>query len=80
MTIKWKDGKVDRRQTHIRTITAREAVADYDALANALDETVKAMYVARWAMRQPLDDWKGVCERTAFDAIRDALRRIGAID
>jgi hypothetical protein len=32
-----------------------------------------ALQLAVWAMRAPLDDWKGECERKALDAARAAL-------
>ena len=33
-----------------------------------------ALNTCAWALRQPLDEWKGVCERKALDEARDALK------
>lgn len=54
------------------------AVGEYtpDELWEALDciERLRAaLQLAMWAMRAPLDDWKGECERKALDAAHAAL-------
>ena len=54
------------------------AVGEYtpDELWEALDciERLRAaLQLAMWAMRAPLDDWKGECEREALDAAHAAL-------
>lgn len=36
-----------------------------------------ALNTAMWAMRQPLDEWKGECERKALDEARAALAEVG---
>lgn len=33
-----------------------------------------ALKTCVWALRQPLDGWKGECERKALDEARDALK------
>lgn len=33
-----------------------------------------ALNTCAWALRQPLDEWKGGCERKALDEARDALK------
>ena len=43
------------------------AAAEIERLRAALNTCV-------WALRQPLDDWKGECERKALDEARDALK------
>lgn len=42
-------------------------------LRKEADELRAALKLAMWAMRAPLDDWKGECERKALDAARAAL-------
>ena len=53
----------------IRAILAheREQEAEIKRLRAALKTCV-------WALRQPLDGWKGECERKALDEARDALK------
>jgi len=46
-------------------VEAREA--EIERLRAALETCV-------WALRQPLDGWKGECERKALDKARDALK------
>jgi hypothetical protein len=52
---------IERREAEIAELRARVA-----ELESALSKAV-------WAMRQPLDGWKGECERKALDAARAAL-------
>lgn len=53
---------------------------DFDAWVAAtvmaraeIAELRDALKLAMWAMRSPLDDWKGECERKALDAAHVAL-------
>jgi len=66
MTIKWKDGKVDR-SNHYDYGRCGSLVAE---LADALDEAVKALH--RITTYGHVD--------TCHIAAQEALRRIGAID
>lgn len=50
-----------------RDATIREQAAKIAQLTAALSTCV-------WALRQPLDGWKGECERKALDKARDALK------
>lgn len=38
-----------------------------------IEKLEKALHLAQNAMRAPFDDWKGILERKALDAARDAL-------
>ena len=56
------------------------AASDYDALSAELaalrverDALRAALNTAMWAMRQPLDEWKGECERKALDKAHAVL-------
>jgi len=62
----------------------RQKCAEYDdmkslLLGNARNLNLErerlhaALQLAVWAMRAPLDDWKGECERKALDAAHAAL-------
>jgi len=55
-------------------------VEEMDEAADALEQQAAqvealraALQLAMWAMRAPLDDWKGECERKALDAAHAAL-------
>lgn len=40
------------------------------------DRLRAAALVAQWALREPLNDWKGECERKALDALSEALAEV----
>lgn len=40
------------------------------------DDLRGALHTCLWAMRQPLDGWKGDCERKAMDKANAALAQI----
>ena len=77
----------DALGTDAMPVTARErdlAQSEYRVwAANNLQELLNvaegaarlrdALLLAQHAMRAPLDDWKGVLERKALDAAREAL-------
>ncbi len=46
--------------------------SDYDAAQQRISELEAALRLAQYAMRAPLDDWKGEVERKALDAARAA--------
>lgn len=46
---------------------------EYDALLQKIESLKMALYAARYALRAPLDDWKGHVEATALKTIREAL-------
>jgi len=41
-----------------------------DKLAAERDALARALRICVWALRQPIDGWKGECERRALDAAR----------
>ncbi|MCO5213677.1 MAG: hypothetical protein M9936_28595 [Caldilinea sp.] len=58
-------------------MTANEAnliLAHVEAQAAEIERLTAALNTCVWALRQPLDDWKGECERKALDEARDALK------
>jgi hypothetical protein len=51
------------------------AILDHvEAQAAEIERLTAALNTCVWALRQPLDDWKGECERKALDEARDALK------
>lgn len=52
----------------------RELLAERDAQKAEIERLTAALNTCVWALRQPLDDWKGECERKALDEARDALK------
>lgn len=73
-----KEGKVLREWPCSHGHFGDDCLRCNKELVDALDAAVAALRVARWALREPLDGWKGECERKALDTIRGALRQIGA--
>lgn len=53
------------------------ARSERDTLRAESERLRKALNTAMWAMRQPLDEWKGECERKALDEARAALAEVG---
>ena len=49
-------------------------LAHVEAQAAENERLRAALNTCAWALRQPLDEWKGVCERKALDEVRDALK------
>lgn len=49
-------------------------LAHVEAQAAEIERLRAALNTCAWALRQPLDEWKGVCERKALDEVRDALK------
>ncbi len=49
-------------------------LAHVDAQAAEIERLRAALKTCVWALRQPLDGWKGECERKALDEARDALK------
>ena len=47
-----------------------------DALEARLRTTAETLRLCQWALREPLDNWKGECERKALDASRAILARL----
>ena len=41
-----------------------------------LRTTAEALRLCQWALREPLDNWKGECERKALDASRAILAQL----
>ena len=50
-----------------------EVRALIEAQREAIAQLVEALRTAQWAMRAPLDEWKGECERKALDIARTAI-------
>ena len=48
-------------------------LAHVEAQAAEIAQLTAALNTCVWALRQPLDGWKGECERKALDEARDAL-------
>ena len=49
-------------------------LAHVEAQAAEIERLTAALKTCVWALRQPLDGWKGECERKALDEARDALK------
>lgn len=49
-------------------------LAHVEAQAAEIERLRAALNTCVWALRQPLDDWKGECERKALDEAREALK------
>lgn len=49
-------------------------LAHVEAQAAEIKRLRAALNTCVWALRQPLDDWKGECERKALDEAREALK------
>ncbi len=49
-------------------------LAHVEAQEAEIERLTAALNTCVWALRQPLDDWKGECERKALDEARDALK------
>jgi hypothetical protein len=49
-------------------------LAHVEAQKAEIERLTAALNTCVWALRQPLDDWKGECERKALDEARDALK------
>lgn len=52
----------------------RAILAHVEAQAAEIERLTAALKTCVWALRQPLDEWKGECERKALDKARDALK------
>jgi hypothetical protein len=77
---------LDRMSTALDASRLSGATADEDARCMSIIRAhveAQEAEVARlraalktcvWALRQPLDGWKGECERKALDKARDALK------
>jgi len=52
----------------------RAILAHVEAQAAEIAQLTAALSTCVWALRQPLDEWKGECERKALDEARDALK------
>lgn len=55
------------------TMDANELRALADAQAAEIAQLNAALRTCMWALRQPIDGWKGECERKALDEARDTL-------
>ena len=53
-----------------------EVLAERTAIEALLRTTAEALRLCQWALREPLDNWKGECERKALDASRAILARL----
>lgn len=51
-----------------------KVLAHVEAQAAKIARLTAALSTCVWALRQPLDGWKGECERKALDKARDALK------
>lgn len=49
-------------------------IAHVEAQEAEIERLTAALNTCVWALRQPLDEWKGECERKALDKARDALK------
>lgn len=49
-------------------------LAHVEAQEAEIERLRAALKTCVWALRQPLDGWKGECERKALDEARDALK------
>lgn len=53
-------------------------LAHVEAQEAEIERLRAALKTCAWALRQPLDGWKGLCERKALDEARDALANRGS--
>lgn len=66
--------RFDADVTTARIGKLRDILAHVEAQAAENERLRAALNTCAWALRQPLDEWKGVCERKALDEVRDALK------
>ena len=71
----FRDGATARIE--VKPSEARDML---NSLLQQRDELAAALRLAQYAMRAPLDAWKGEVERKALDAARAALARIDTGD